>query len=122
MQAPRQPFSNIFFPFRNSIPTKKNPAFDFVEPVLARHTENKFSSVLAYSRLSQKNQFINQNENQNDNQNDNLNDNSYFQQRFFGFRKTGCALMIIDFCHDSAITKQALMALTAPKIENLGNF
>jgi hypothetical protein len=28
----------------------------------------------------------------------------------------------VDFCHDSAITKQALMALTAPKIENLGNF
>jgi hypothetical protein len=28
----------------------------------------------------------------------------------------------VDFCHDSAITKQALMALTAPKTENLGNF
>jgi len=28
----------------------------------------------------------------------------------------------VDFCHDSAITKQALMALTAPKNENLGNF
>ena len=24
----------------------------------------------------------------------------------------------VDFCHDSAITKQALMALAAPKIEN----
>ena len=31
-------------------------------------------------------------------------------------------LWLFDFCHDSAITKQALMALTAPKIENLGNF
>ena len=30
-------------------------------------------------------------------------------------------LTIVDFRH-SAITKQALMALTAPKIENLGNF
>ena len=28
----------------------------------------------------------------------------------------------VDFCHDSAITKKALMALAAPKIENLGNF
>ena len=28
----------------------------------------------------------------------------------------------VDFCHDSAIAKQALMALAAPKIENLGNF
>ena len=31
-------------------------------------------------------------------------------------------LWLFDFCHDSAITKQALMALTAPKIENLGTF
>jgi len=54
-------------------PRRKNPAFDFVEPVLARHTENKFSSVLAYSRLSRKNRYfvrkrkllVNENENQN---------------------------------------------------------
>ena len=47
--------------------SRKKPAVDFVEPVLARHTENKFSSVLAYSRLWQKNNF-----NVNDNHNDNL--------------------------------------------------
>ena len=40
-----------------SISSWKNPAFDFVEPVLARHTENKFSSVLAYSRLWRKNSY-----------------------------------------------------------------
>ena len=28
----------------------------------------------------------------------------------------------VDFCHDSAITKQALMALAAPKVENLEDF
>ena len=27
-----------------------------------------------------------------------------------------------DFCHDSAITKQALMALTAPKVEKSWGF
>ena len=36
----------------------KNPASDFVEPVLARQTENKLSSVLAYSRLSAEKQYI----------------------------------------------------------------
>ena len=39
---------------------------------------------------------------------------------FFGNNEVG--INCVDFCHDSAITKQALMALTAPKIENLGNF
>jgi hypothetical protein len=28
----------------------------------------------------------------------------------------------VDFCHDSAITKQALMALAAPKIEKSWEF
>ena len=39
---------------------------------------------------------------------------------FFGNNEVG--INCVDFCHDSAITKQALMALTAPKIENLGSF
>ena len=39
---------------------------------------------------------------------------------FFGNNEVG--INCVDFCHDSAITKQALMALTAPKIENLRNF
>ena len=39
---------------------------------------------------------------------------------FFGNNEV--RINCVDFCHDSAITKQALMALTAPKIENLGNF
>ena len=38
------------------------------------------------------------------------------------FWKNEVEINCVDFCHDSAITKQALMALTAPKIENLGNF
>ena len=33
---------------------------------------------------------------------------------FFGNNEVG--INCVDFCHDSAITKQALMALTAPKI------
>ena len=28
----------------------------------------------------------------------------------------------VDFCHDSAITKQALMALAAPKVEKSWEF
>ena len=40
--------------------------------------------------------------------------------RFWGNNEVG--INCVDFCHDSAITKLALMALTAPKIENLGNF
>ena len=39
---------------------------------------------------------------------------------FFGNNEV--RINCVDFCHDSAITKQALMALTAPKIENLRNF
>jgi len=49
---------------------------------------------------------------------------------FFGNNEVGINCVLegsseqarADFCHDSAITKLALMALTAPKIENLGNF
>ena len=38
------------------------------------------------------------------------------------FWKNKVGINCVDFCHDSAITKQALMALAVPKIENLGNF
>ena len=47
----------------------------------------------------------------NENQNENLNDN---EKNFL--------INCVDFCHDSAITKQALMALTVPKVEKSWEF
>ena len=40
--------------------------------------------------------------------------------RVFGKNKVG--INCVDFCHDSAITKQALMALAAPKVEKSWEF
>ena len=38
------------------------------------------------------------------------------------FENNEVGINCVDFCHDSAITKQALMALTAPKVEKSWKF